>query len=156
MKRADLTVGMDVAIKHGYGDGYRATVVSLDKHAKGYSGRTITGRGTGLLVEFTEGYKKGEQVVVQPQAVLGEWATYQAEKKAQQEAREASTAAQAERQRIAQQAEEAAVARGKEFGVKVDRSYKSYDKGRVSMTTAQFNALLDALPEGFTFPQAQA
>lgn len=152
MKRNELTVGMVVAVKHGYGEGKKATVVSLDKHKVGYSGRVYSGQGTGLLVKLLGGYNE-DLVVVQPQAVLGEWTTYAAEQKAAQEERAKYAAQAADLQRQSMEAEMAAVERAKEFGLRISREYSKYG-GRVSMTTAQLQALLDALPEGTTFAQA--
>jgi sRNA-binding protein len=154
MKRSELTVGMEVAVKHGYGDGYRATVVSLDKHTKGHSGRTITGRGTGLLVRFADGYRKGQEFVAQPQAVLGEWAAYQAQQQAQEEARKENAATAAERKQAAERAEEHAVEAAAKIGLPVRRKYSSYT-GQVVLDAAQFETLLAALPEGYVFPKGE-
>lgn len=152
MKRNEMTVGMIVAVKHGYSV-KQATVASLDKHRVGYSGRILTGQGTGLLVQFVGGFNEGDKVVVQPQAVLGEWDAYEVAQKAEQKARAERAAIAADLTRRSTEAEVAAVARADALGLRVSREFSSYG-GRVSMDAEQLQALLDALPQGTTFAPA--
>jgi len=152
MKRSELTVGMIVAVKRGYGDGEKATVTSLDKHKTDTRGRISTGTGTGLLVMVGENTISGpRQVVVQPQAVLGEWDAYQARLEAERKAREEGYRAQQVERASRDQAEADALALAKEHAIPAHPYFHSHSSPQVVLPVEVFAALVAALPQGFTY-----
>jgi len=158
MKRSELTVGMVVAIKRGYGDGHKATVLSLDKHTENRHGRITVGQGTGLLVRLERQMPAGllvtpyeEQVVVQPQAVLGEWDAYQARLEAERQAREESYHAEKAKRAAREQAEMDALSLASKHAIPAHRPYSTHTSPEVVLPVEVFAALVAALPQGYTY-----
>lgn len=153
MKRSEMSVGMIVAAKKGY-DVQRAEIISVQPHENGSryerGGQPRPG-GNGVLVKFTDGYRKGQLFAVLPRMVLGEWDAYQAETKAHAQAREESYHAEKAKQVAQEQAEMDALSLASKHAIPAHRSYWSHTSPEVVLPVEVFTALLAALPQGFTY-----